>query len=110
VHFDFTPTDGMGESGSVIGIGAAFKHRGSYKISRSTPDAFEMRVTIGTSGNPTEDIDATLVIDKKGASVSGSLKGKAQGPVAPVAVSGAGTEKNPFRAAFPPQELVWYLP
>ena len=109
-HFDFTPTGGMGESGSVIGIGVASRHRGSYKISRNTPDAFEMRVTIGTSGNPTEDIDATLVIDKKGAYVSGILKGKAQGPVAPVEVSGAGTEKNPFRAAFPAQELVWYLP
>jgi Dyp-type peroxidase family len=110
-HFDFTPTDAMGESGSVIGIGAvASGHGGSYKISQNTADAFEMRVTIGTSGNPTKDMDATLVIDKTGAYVSGKFKGKPQGPGAPIEVRGAGTEKNPFRAAFPSQELVWFLP
>jgi hypothetical protein len=110
-HFDFTPTDAMGESGYVIGIGAvASGHGGSYKISRNTADSFEMRVTIGTSGNPTKDMDATLVIDKKGAYVSGNFKGKPQGPGAPVEVRGAGTEKNPFRAAFPSQELIWFLP
>jgi hypothetical protein len=69
-----------------------------------------MQVRLGTSENPTEDMDALLDIDRRGATVGGSLKGKAQPRSEPVKVTGSGTLKDPFRAEFPAQTLVWYLP
>lgn len=107
--FDFLP-DSTGTSGSVRGTGMAGKHNGSYEIVRSSPDSFSMQVTLGTKENATEDMDALLVIDKSGASVSGTLKGKPQQRSEPVKVTGSGTVQDPFRADFPAQELVWYLP
>ena len=107
--FDFV-ADSTGTGGLVRGTGFAGDHTGSYKIVRSAPDSLSMHVRIGTKTNPTEDMDALLVIEKGGATVGGSLKGKAQPRSEPVKVTGSGTEKDPFRADFPAQELVWYLP
>jgi len=108
-EFDFRPNDSGGWSGVVSGRGMADAHLGSYKIIRSTADSFTMKVTIGTMRNTTEDMDATLVIDQSGASVNGKLKGEARS-VAHVPVKGSGTSKDPFRASFPDQDLVWFLP
>lgn len=108
-EFDFVPGS-TGTSGTAKGTGMAGKHTGSYKIVRSAPDSLSMQVKLGTQENPTEDMDALLVIEKSSASVSGSLKGKLQLRSEPVKVTGSGTQKDPFRADFPAQELVWYLP
>jgi hypothetical protein len=109
-RFEFKPAGANGKSGVVEGGGIAFKHKGTYRILSSTADIFVMQVTIGTAENPTEDMDATLSIDKSGATVSGTLKGEVQTADTPVPVTGSGTEADPYRAKFPTQEVDWYLP
>jgi hypothetical protein len=107
--FDFKPAGAEGKSGGAEGTGVALTHNGKYRILKSTADSFELHVTIGTSDNPTEDIDATLSIDKSGATVRGTLKGEAQTAGQPLPVLGRGTAADPFRVKFPTQEVDWYL-
>lgn len=108
--FDFRPSGAKGDVGSVQGTGVASSHHGTYKIIRNAGETFQMQVTLGTDEDPMEDMNATLVIQNGAAIVSGTLKKKMQEPAPPVPVTGAGTERDPFRVAFSEQELVWYLP
>ena len=110
VRFDFKPGGANGKWGVVEGGGIAFKHKGKYEILTSTADTFVMRVTIGTAESPTGDMDATLSVDKRGATVSGTLKGDVQTAGTAVPVTGSGAEADPYRAKFPTQEVDWYLP
>lgn len=106
--FDFRPTLANSKRGAVEGHGITSGHNGTYEILRNEAEAFQMYVRLGTSKNPTEDMDATLSISGKEARVTGKLMGKNADP-AGGEVTGSGTESKPFRVKFPQQTLYWYL-
>ena len=105
--FDFHPT-GDGTKGTVEGRYMASGHNGSYFITRNEAGSFQMSVKIGTSKQPTEDMDAILSIAGSEAKATGVIRGEAADPNKTARVNGNGTEDKPFKVQFTDADLEWY--
>lgn len=107
--FDFIPT-GDGTKGTIDG---PFSHNGGYTLKANQPGSFEMDVHIGDDAAKKNELNVTLKIEGRKATVVGTYgEGTANERKIPpggdiTAVTGAGTAANPFSIKFPTTQLKW---